>query len=116
MSRRYGNHGYFHTNWKATEAPLLIRRGASVDHVVAHTRGGTHTIDNFVSACWDCNVRKNDNEGWTPRDRPEGGSWDGMLAVFVGIAGDQPDDMEKKWLRAIDRCGLLGRCGPESVP
>lgn len=54
MARRFGNHGYYHPNWKADHSPLLIRRGASVDHVVAVTRGGEHSAANFVTACWEC--------------------------------------------------------------
>jgi 5-methylcytosine-specific restriction endonuclease McrA len=58
MARRFGNLGYWHPNWKADQSPLLIKRGVSVDHVVAVTRGGSHEVANFVTACWECNLRK----------------------------------------------------------
>ena len=32
----------------------------SVEHVVAISRGGTHTADNVVPACLPCNLRKHD--------------------------------------------------------
>jgi 5-methylcytosine-specific restriction endonuclease McrA len=42
-----------------------LRRGAkggpntlTQDHVIAITRGGGHTQDNVVPACWSCNARK----------------------------------------------------------
>ena len=32
----------------------------SIDHVVPRSRGGTHTWDNVVSSCRQCNVKKGD--------------------------------------------------------
>jgi hypothetical protein len=106
MARRFGNHGYWHPNWKADHSPLLIRRGASVDHVVAVTRGGAHDDANFVTACWECNLRKGDQDGWVPKPRPTSGVWDGMLAVFVGLAITEPDAAERCWLKTIEAVGV----------
>lgn len=106
MARRFGNHGYFHPNWKADQSPLLIKRGASIDHVVAVTRGGAHDVGNFVTACWECNLKKSDAEGWSPTAAKPERSWDGMLAVFKGLAEAQPDAAERRWLRAIRSLSL----------
>jgi len=106
MARRFGNHGYFHPNWKADHSPLLIKRGASVDHIIAVTRGGAHEQANFVTACWECNIRKNNAEGWLPRPQRCGEPWDGMLAVFKGLTTAEPDAAERRWLRAIQKLSL----------
>jgi hypothetical protein len=39
---------YFHPNWRRDAAPLLDELGASVDHVEAHSKGGTSTIENHT--------------------------------------------------------------------
>jgi hypothetical protein len=102
LAARFGNHGYWHPNWKANESPLLIKRGASVDHVVAVTRGGAHDLENFVTACWECNLRKSNDVGWTPHAPRADGTWDGMLAVFMGITHGTTDGTERAWRRAIE--------------
>jgi HNH endonuclease len=106
LATRFGNHGYWHRNWKADESPLLIKRGASVDHVVAVTRGAAHQADNFVTACWECNLRKSNDVGWTPVTARADGPWDGMLAVFVGITQGTTDGAERTWRRAIKALAL----------
>jgi hypothetical protein len=107
MARRFGNHGYFHPNWKADESPLLIRRGASVDHVVAVTRGGAHGEANFVTACWECNLKKSNADGWAPSaETSSHRGWDGMLAVFKGLVAADPDAAERRWLKAIATAGV----------
>jgi HNH endonuclease len=85
---------------------LLIRRGASVDHVVPVTRGGVHDAANFVTSCWACNLKKSNEEGWLPRPQCTGVIWDGMLAVFKGLTTTEPDGPERRWLKAIDTLGL----------
>jgi HNH endonuclease len=106
MASRFGNHGYYHSNWKADHSPLLIRRGASVDHVVAVTRGGAHAMENFVTACWECNLKKGNDEGWLPKPQALGTTWDGLLAVFKGLAAEGSDGSERRWLKAILSLGL----------
>ncbi len=34
--------------------------GATVDHIIPLSRGGTHTMDNVQAACWACNTSKGD--------------------------------------------------------
>jgi len=106
MAKRFGNRGYYHPNWRADEAPLLIRRGASVDHMLAVTRGGAHVLDNFVTACWTCNLSKSNHEHWTLRPQRMGEHWDGMLAVFKGLTASEADSVERDWLRAMTKLGL----------
>jgi hypothetical protein len=33
-----------------------------IDHVIAHSRGGSSWIDNLVTACRDCNLKKSDGK------------------------------------------------------
>ena len=48
-------------HWRAgVTHPAVSACGASVDHVVPVTRGGTDDLDNLVAACWPCNARKGD--------------------------------------------------------
>jgi 5-methylcytosine-specific restriction endonuclease McrA len=62
---------------------------------LAVTRGGAHEPDNFVTACWECNLRKSNDVGWTPVAPRADGAWDGMLAVFVGITQGTTDNAER---------------------
>ena len=41
------------------------RPGATIDHVIPRSRGGTHTWDNTVASCSKCNARKSDR---TPQE------------------------------------------------
>lgn len=51
--------------WRKSAEPVCYwcgadcRSGFEVDHYVALSKGGTHTADNLVVACPDCNRRKN---------------------------------------------------------
>jgi hypothetical protein len=106
LAKRFGNHGYWHPNWKADESPLLIRRGASVDHVVAVTQGGAHELENFVTACWECNLRKSNDGGWAAVATRADRTWDGMLAVFMGITQGTTDSAERTLRRAVEANAL----------
>lgn len=37
------------------------RKHLTLDHVIPRSKGGTHTWDNVVTACTDCNSRKGDS-------------------------------------------------------
>ena len=38
---------------------IKLNKNYHIDHYVALSKGGTHTIDNIVISCPDCNLRKN---------------------------------------------------------
>jgi hypothetical protein len=122
----------FHSNWTRDRAPLLDELGATVDHVVAHNRDGEHTLENFVTACAKCNVRKSDGElvTWLQRDKRnpvrgkygEPTAWDGLSGLFVVLAQRNPDKLtvnDRAWLKALaeNRAGAeqLARQIEESV-
>jgi hypothetical protein len=59
-----------------------------------------------VTACWECNLKKNNAADWQPRVVGAEHGWDGMLAVFKGLALSEPDAEEKRWLKAAARLKL----------
>ena len=104
----------FHNNWTRDQAPLLDELGATVDHVVAHGRDGAHSLENFVTACAKCNVRKSDGElaAWLQRDKRkpvkgkygEPTAWDGLSGLFVVMATRVPSSLtmnDRAWLKAL---------------
>jgi len=58
---------------------------ASVDHVVPVTRGGKNDIENYVTACWKCNLSlKNkiiDSGKSEPINKIES-EWDGFSGLY----------------------------------
>lgn len=80
------NHKYFHPNGKDGEMlPLFIKGWASVDHVKPFSRRGEDNIENYVSACWGCNLKYGDKEIGKGKPKPRGivqSEWDG----FYGLA------------------------------
>jgi hypothetical protein len=103
LDRRSPGHGYYHPHGKGREIlPLFQWRWASVDHIVPHSRGGSDDEDNFVTACWQCNLRLRDSpiESKPIPSSPPGDTsqyaWDGFASIYVQLtAGD--DD----WSRLI---------------
>ena len=53
--------------------------GLNLDHVVPHSRGGTHSWDNLVTSCRECNLRKGGalphECGMTPLSPPARPRW-----------------------------------------
>jgi len=80
------NHFYFHSNGKIGKMlPLFIWSWASVDHLNPFSKGGEDSIDNYVSACWDCNLKYNDKEVDKGKPKPKEiteSGWDGFYGVF----------------------------------
>jgi 5-methylcytosine-specific restriction endonuclease McrA len=106
---------YYNVNWRRDLAPLLDELGASVDHIEAHSRGGSSLIDNLATICGKCNVRKSaralrEHMQRHPRQKirakyGEPGLWDGLSSVFMALA--QRDEFatpgDKQWLSALTR-------------
>jgi 5-methylcytosine-specific restriction endonuclease McrA len=106
---------YFHPRWRRDASPLLDHLGCVIDHVLAHSRGGGHHLDNFAAACNKCNVRKSAAEKKrylkeNPPKRVKGKygepkHWDGLASLFVVLARDNPTQLtqnEREWLRALE--------------
>jgi 5-methylcytosine-specific restriction endonuclease McrA len=106
---------YWQSNWRRDAAPLLDELAASVDHVLAHARGGTHDLSNFATVCARCNARKSHRAAseYLKEARPwkvkgkhgEPTTWDGFSSLFVVLARAKPTTLtptERAWQRAIE--------------
>lgn len=105
---------YYDLRYRRDKAPMLDHLAAVIDHVEAFSKGGAHGIENFVTACNKCNVRKNarqakDFQKDTP-GRPVKGkygepqNWDGLVSVFIVLADLPPASLtasEKAWRAAL---------------
>lgn len=105
---------YYNRNWRRSDAPLLDRLGAVVDHVEAHSGGGASVIANLATSCNKCNGRKSNSRADDFRRRhpliPVKGEygaprhWDGMSTLFVVLVARNPEtatSTERAWLRAL---------------
>jgi hypothetical protein len=117
FARRSGFAGalaYHDARWRRDKAPLLDHLGATIDHVQAHSRGGTADETNFVTSCNKCTTRKNaaladDFSKRLPRHRVKGRygepeHWDGLSSLFVLLVQQAPQgasQSELDWLRAF---------------
>jgi 5-methylcytosine-specific restriction endonuclease McrA len=88
----------YHPNWKVDRThPAFLSRSPSLDHLTSGAHGGGWLdIDNLVTACWLCNIRKSDltleQLGWKLRPVPEVG-WDGLTGPYraLWLVAGQPD-------------------------
>jgi 5-methylcytosine-specific restriction endonuclease McrA len=105
---------YWQANWRRDAAPLLDELAASVDHVEAFSRGGSHNTSNFRAVCARCNARKSarDTKSYLDIARPwkvkgkhgEPTTWDGLSSVFVLLASQAPESLspsERAWLKGL---------------
>jgi 5-methylcytosine-specific restriction endonuclease McrA len=101
---------YYDVHWTRHNAPLLDHMGAVIDHVEAHSRGGTHGVDNFATACNKCNANKSNSlqdafSKRSPRRTIRGKygepqDWDGLSTLFVVLIEGAPErgsDSEHAW-------------------
>ena len=97
-------HGYYHPNGKSDEMiPLFANKFASVDHITPITKGGENKLDNYVTSCWECNLKfgnKTHEEG-KPRPNPISSSinlkWDGLSSLYPKLL-----DKDDKWSDIIN--------------
>lgn len=100
------SHGYYHPHGKASEMLLLFRwLWASIDHVKPISKGGEDTEDNYVTACWECNLKignKTKEEGKPgPGKRKksiETVNWDGLSSIYTKLS-ERDDD----WTRLLKK-------------
>ncbi len=107
---------YHDPRWRRDRAPLLDHLGAVIDHVEAHSRGGSADAENFVTSCNKCNTRKSDTpvQDFTRRlpahriksryGEPQ--HWDGLSTIFTILVQRQSANAtasERNWLRALNR-------------
>jgi len=60
--------------FEPADGRTYIPSRATIEHLAPLARGGHHTWDNVVLACWQCNVRKNATplEEWLERETTDG--------------------------------------------
>jgi 5-methylcytosine-specific restriction endonuclease McrA len=125
--RKAGNQtslSYYHAHWTRDGAPLLDELGAVIDHVEAHSTGGSSDERNLATACCKCNGRKSsaplDEWGTHPQHKPIKGKygepqhWDGLSALFVLLAERDPKGLtasEKEWLKVLCKRRSIRRLG-----
>lgn len=100
LEQIFPGRGYYHRHGKAAAMlPLFRRRWASVDHVHPVTRGGANDASNYVTACWECNLRygnRTQTEG-KPSPRPVAERpWDGLSSLYSRLA-----PARDAWTRAL---------------
>ena len=87
-------HEYFHPNGKAGEMLQLFQWSwATVDHIVAFSHGGKDCIENYATACWECNLKYNDTEIGKGKPVPKGivqSNWDGFYGIYKILGEKRP--------------------------
>lgn len=80
------DHKYFHPNGKIGEMlPLFMWSWASVDHVKPFSKQGENNIENYVSACWKCNLKYGNKEIGSGKPKPKKileSEWDGFYELY----------------------------------
>ena len=98
------NHGYYHPHGKADSILTLFQwRWASIDHIFPHSKGGEDSEENYVTACWECNLKINDmttKQGKpTPNKMNENAkivNWDGLSSLYLKLW-----KKEDEWTRLL---------------
>jgi len=85
LNRLNLGHEYFHPNGKTGELlPLFQWQWASVDHVKPFSKEGSDEIENYVTACWECNLKYNDKKVGKGKPSPIEiieSNWDGFYGL-----------------------------------
>lgn len=105
---------YFHVNWRRDAAPLLDELGACIDHVEAHSKGGSSQIENLATICARCNARKGARTAddhlkrYPPKKvkskHGEPAHWDGLSTLFVALASENAGALsttDRSWITAL---------------
>ena len=85
LSEMNPNSGYYHKNGNESRMlPLLARRWASIDHITPRSKGGTDSLDNYVTACWRCNDKMgNRTKNKTLKEIVNYNyNWDGLSSLY----------------------------------
>ena len=88
------NCGYYHPNGKNGEMlPLFQWKWASIDHILPFSKGGIDSEDNYVTACWKCNLSLNDSSSEQGKPKPKEVSkhlkkigWDGFSSLYPKLS------------------------------
>ncbi|MDD2777389.1 MAG: HNH endonuclease signature motif containing protein [Methanocellales archaeon] len=77
---------------------------ASIDHVVPLKKGGSDEIDNYVTACWECNLkfREKSFEERKPKPLPINKmaaklNWDGFSSLYIKLNKNKDE-----WIKLLE--------------
>lgn len=98
-------HGYYHPNGKdGAMLPLFQKGWVSVDHIIPHAKGGQDIIENYVTACWGCNLKWLDKTFGQGKPQPKPITqdakvlgWDGLSSLYLVLPGIKDAD----WVRLL---------------
>lgn len=99
--------GYYHKNGKTgAMVEVFQRKWASVDHVLPVSHGGGNSTENYVTACWGCNLDLNDDMESKPQPKSihqenKTMGWDGLSGLYIKFG---PKD---EWHRHITNQDLV---------
>ena len=81
----------YHPSWKRGVAhPYFLVLAATHDHLVPLARGGTDSVENFVTACYQCQDTKKDwllEELLWEAPPPKQVEWDGLSGAYLPMCG-----------------------------
>ncbi|MFH1508889.1 MAG: HNH endonuclease [bacterium] len=95
-------HGYYHPNGKTDNMLSLFQwHWSSVDHVKPYSKGGEDNINNYVTACWSCNLQLKDKSHDQGKPQPDLTNknaqvvdWDGLSSLYLKL-GQKHDEWTK---------------------
>lgn len=105
LSELSPNHGYYHPNGKADKMLSLFQwRWASVDHVNPASKGGVNSEENYVTACWKCNLTLNDLSLEQGKPKPVKSNENAIRVNWDGFSSLYPKLCKKKdeWCRLLE--------------
>ena len=93
------NHGYYHPHGKNNKILSLFQwRWASVDHVSPKSKGGKNSLDNYVTACWKCNLTFSDKTKKEGKAEPmpisevaRNINWDGFSSLYLELSEEKDE-------------------------
>lgn len=99
------NHGYYHPHGKGEFRHQFIeKRMASIDHVHPLKKGGLDETDNYVTACWGCNLKWRDKLHTEGKPKPLRVNtmaikinWDGFSTLYPKFSKNSKDE----WTRLL---------------
>jgi hypothetical protein len=95
----------FQKNWKMTEThPAYWELAPTIDHVIPIARGGTDTIDNWVTTSMIRNSAKAnwtlEELGWSLKECGNFDQWDGLVGLFSKAVQQKPELLQDEYLRS----------------
>jgi len=90
LERLRPNRGYYHPNGKSDKMlKLFATKWASIDHIQPFTKEGEDSLENLVTACWECNLKMGNKDTKQGKKKPSKiknkqgvEAWDGLYSLY----------------------------------